>query len=211
MNARFYKFLILFTLISSYSLAQDFEGKVVFQNTYTSKISNFTSEQFTSMMGSVQEYLTKEGNYKSLSNGTLFQWQIYINKDNKLYTKMANSPAVLWNDGAVNANEVIKSEINKNAITTLGYSCDELILTTKTGVEKYYFSSKLKVNPKLFENHKYGNWSEVILKTNALPIKMIIDNPQFSMECTATTITPLKLDNKEFELPAGSKLEKSPY
>jgi len=43
------------------------------------------------MMGSTQEYLIKGGDYKSIANGTLVQWQLFINKDNKLYNKMSNS------------------------------------------------------------------------------------------------------------------------
>ena len=93
------------------------------------------------MMGTTQEYLIKDGNYKSSANGTFFQWQLYINKDNKLYNKMSNSPTIFWNDGSVNPDEVIKAEINQGVIEILGYQCDELILTCKSGIQKYYFSS----------------------------------------------------------------------
>lgn len=116
-----------------------------------------TDEQWTQMMGSKQEYFIKNGNYKSVTNGTMSQRQIYNNKDNKVYTKMSNSETVLWNDASINSDEVLKSEIKKNAATILGYSCDELILTCKSGIQKYYYSSKLAVDIKLFENHKYGN------------------------------------------------------
>jgi hypothetical protein len=201
--------VLLTTILTTYG--QDFEGKVVYKNAYKSKLPNATSEQFSSMMGTTQEYLIKGGNYKSATNGTLLQWQLYINKDNKLYIKMANSPTILWNDGAVNPDEVIKAEINKKVIDVLGQKCDELILTCKSGVQKYYFNSTLKVNAKLFENHKFGNWSEVISRTSSLPLKMIIDTPQFALECVATEIVPMKLDDKIFELPADSKVEKSPY
>jgi hypothetical protein len=201
--------VLLTTILTTYG--QDFEGKVVYKNEYKSKIPNATSEQFSSMMGTTQEYFIKGGNYKSATNGTFFQWQLYINKDNKLYNKMANSPTILWNDGGVNPDEVIKAEINKGVIDVLGQKCDELILTCKSGVQKYYFNSTLRVDPKLFEKHKFGNWNEVISRTNSLPLKMIIDSPQFTLECMATEIISMKLDDKIFELPADSKVEKSPY
>ncbi len=205
------KLLVLLLTTVSFAFGQDFEGKVIYKNEYTSKIANVTNEQFSSMMGTTQEYLIKGGDYKSSTNGTLFQWQLYINKDNKLYTKMATSPSVLWNDGSVNDDEVVKTEINKGVIEILGFLCDELILTCKSGIQKYYFSSEPKVDPKLFNNHKFGNWSEVMAKTNSLPLKMIIETPQFALECLATEIVPIKLTQKTFELPADSKLEKSPY
>lgn len=205
------KIIVFFLTTISISYGQDFEGKVVYKNDYKSKIANVTNEQFSSMMGTTQEYFIKGGNYKSITNGTFAQWQIYINTDNKLYNKISNSPTILWNDGAVNPDEVVKAEVNKEVIDILGYNCDELILTCKSGVQKYYFNSKLKVNPTLFEKHKFGNWNEVISRTNSLPLKMIIDSTQFTLECMVTEIIPLKLDDKMFELPVDSKVEKSPY
>jgi len=163
------------------------------------------------MMGTTQEFFIKGGNYKSTMNGTLVLWQLYVNQDNKLYTKMSNVQSILWNDGAVNTDEVLKSEINKNAIEILGHMCDELILTCKSGIQKFYFSSKLKIDPALYANHKFSNWNEVIAKSSSLPLKIILDNHQFGLESIATSITPMSLDDKLFELPAGSKLEKSPY
>ena len=205
------KLLALLLTTVSITHGQDFVGKVVYKNEYKSKLANATSAQLSAMMGTTQEYFIKGGNYKSLTNGTFFQWQLYINKDNKLYNKMSNSATILWNDGAVNPDEVVKAEINKGVIDILGHKCDELVLTCKSGVQKYYFSSKLKVDPKLFEKHKFGNWNAVISRTNSLPLKMIIDSPQFTLECLATEILPMKLDDKIFELPADSKVEKSPY
>jgi len=56
------------------SFGQSFEGKIVYQNAYKSKIPNVTDEQFTTMMGSTQEYFIKNGDYRSVANGSLFQW-----------------------------------------------------------------------------------------------------------------------------------------
>lgn len=205
------KLLTICILAYTTSYGQTFEGKIVYHNTYKSKITNVTDEQFSSMMGNIQEYFIKGGNYKSSTNGTFLQWQLYINKDNKLYNKMSNSSSILWNDGAANPDAVIKTEMNKNVIEILGLKCDELILTCKSGIQKYYFSSTLKVDPKVYENHKFGNWSDFISKSGSLPLKIIIDNAQFALECIATEIKPMRLDDKLFDLPADSKIEKSPY
>lgn len=191
--------------------AQSFEGKIVYSNAIKSKIPNVSDTQFTTMMGNIQSYYLKGGSYKSEMNGSLMQWQLYINADNKLYSKMSNSEAVLWNDGAVNTDEVISSELHKAVIDVLGYKCDELVLTCKSGVQKYYFSSKVPVDSKLFVNHQFGNWYTVLSKTNAIPLKMTVDNAQFYIESIATEIKPDKLDATMFTLPAGILLQKSPY
>lgn len=193
------------------SFAQNFEGKIVYENTYTSKVPGITDGQFAAMLGSVQEYYIKDGDYKSVANGTFFQWQLYVNKDNKLYTKMINAEALLWNDGASNSDEVLKTEINKNAVEVLGYKCDELILTCKSGTQKYYFNTTLSVDKKLFANHKYGNWFAFLSSSNALPLKSIIESKEFTLESIATEVSPLKLEKALFELPANAKTIKSPF
>lgn len=170
-----------------------------------------TDEQWTSMMGSTQKYLVKGGDYKSIMNGTLVQWQLYNSKENKLYFKMSNSETALWNDASVQGDEVLKAEVNRNVTEVLGFKCDEIILICKSGLQKYYFSSKLAVDIKLYANHKFGNWYDYLSKSNALPLKSIIETSQFIIESTATEVKPMKLDYKEFELPIGIKTEKSPY
>lgn len=200
--------LMLFSIIS---FSQTFEGEIVYSNTYKSKNSQFTDERWTMLLGNVQNYLIKAGDYKSITNGKLMQWQLYINKENKLYNKMANSETVYWNDGSVQGDEIIKVEVNKNVTEVLGYKCDEMILTCKSGIQKYYYNSKLAVDTKLFVNHKFGNWYDYLSKSNALPLKMILENPQFTTISIATEIKPMKLEINTFELPAGVKTEKSKY
>jgi hypothetical protein len=207
------KLLLTLSLVFAYFIgsAQSFEGQVIYQNTYKSKMPNATDDQFAKMMGDKLTYYIKGGDYRSELNGTMVPWQMYINKDNKLYTKMANSETIFWNDGAVNPDEVLSTEYHKAVTDILGYKCDELVLNCKSGVQKYYFSSKVPVDSKLFVNHQFGNWYAYISKANAIPLKSIIDNAQFYMESTATEVKPMKLDAGLFTLPAGADLKKSPY
>jgi hypothetical protein len=204
--------VIIFTVLTTMTVfGQSFEGKIFYANTYKSKNPKMTDQQWTSMMGSTQEYLIKGGDYKSIANGTLVQWQLYINKDNKLYNKMSNSETAFWNDASVQGDEVLKVEVNKGVTEILGYKCDEVIFTCKSGLQKYYFNSKLSVDTKLFANHKFGNWFDYLSKSNSLPLKSVIETAQFTMESVATEVKPMKLDTKILELPAGIKTEKSPY
>jgi hypothetical protein len=203
---------IIFTVLTTMTVfGQSFEGKIFYANTYKSKNPKMTDQQWTSMMGSTQEYLIKGGDYKSIANGTLVQWQLYINKDNKLYNKMSNSETAFWNDASFQGDEVLKVEVNKGVTEILGYKCDEVIFTCKSGLQKYYFNSKLSVDTKLFANHKFGNWFDYLSKSNSLPLKSVIETAQFTMESVATEVKPMKLDTKILELPAGIKTEKSPY
>lgn len=201
--------IVLFSICAA---AQTFEGKIVYQNKFRSKIPNVTDEMLSAMMGNKQEFFVKGGDYKSVTNGQMVQWQMYLNKDNKLYTKTAMGPVIYWNDANENADEIIKTELNKGVLEVAGYKCDELVLTTKSGVQKFYFNENVAiVNPEFFKNHKFGNWYEVMSRTRSLPLKMSIQSSQFSLENIAQDIIPEKLDPELFKLPEGAALEKNPY
>jgi hypothetical protein len=191
--------------------SQSFEGKIVYQNTFKSKMPNVSDEQFGAMMGSTQEYILKGGNYKSIMNGTMMQWQMYLQKDNKLYSKMAASDMIFYHDGAVNKDEVIKAEINKGAGEVLGYKCDELVLTCKSGIQKFYYNPAIKIDSDLYKAHKFGNWWEVLSRINAVPLKISMDSQEFSLESVAVDIKKEKVDEAIFALPAGANVQKSPY
>jgi hypothetical protein len=190
---------------------QYFEGKISYANTYKSKNPKMTDQQWTSIKGSRQEYLIKGGDYKSIANGTLVQWQLYINKDNKLYNKMINSETVYWNDASDQGDEILKVEVSNGVTEILGYNCDEVVLTCKSGVQKYYFNSKLSVDTKLFSNHKFGNWFDYLSKSKSLPLKSVVETAEFTLESVATEVNRMQLDSKNFELPSGIKTAKSPY
>ncbi len=204
--------LITFWLLLSFAFCfgQSFEGEVVYSNTYKSKMENITDQQLTAMIGNIQNYYIKGGDYKSETNGNFFLWQLYINSENKLYNKLANSDTLTWFDGSANKDSVISIELHKNATELLGYKCDELVLNCKNGVQKYYFTSKLPVDGKLYANHLYGNWFTYISKANAIPLKFVVDNEHFTLEGIATAIKPIKLEPSFFTLPVGTKTQKGP-
>jgi hypothetical protein len=204
-------YFVIACIISLSTYAQGFEGEVIYQNTYKSKIPSLTDEKFASLMGSTQDYFIKGDKYKSVVNGELLQWQLYVPADNKLYTKMANNEAALWTDAGINADSVISMVLNKDAIDILGYKCDELILNCKSGTQKYYFNKKLSIDPKVFINHHFGNWYYFVSKSNAVPLKTEIDNAQFTMSSTAVKVIPEKLEAVVFQLPEGIKVGPSPY
>lgn len=202
---------IVMAVLTATVFGQTFEGEIIYQNTYTSKLPNITDQQITSMMGSTQNYIIKGGNYKSSANGTMFLWQLYINKDNKLYNKMSNSEIILWNDGGANPDSVLSVEVNRGVTDILGYKCDEVILTCVSGIQKYYFNSRLGVDISLYSGHLYGNWYDYLKVAKALPLKSIIDNAQFTLTSVSTEIKEIKLDDRVFQLPDDAKTAKSPY
>jgi len=199
---------LLFTLTSS---AQNFEGKIVYRNSYRSKLTNVSDTQFAAMMGSTNEYYIKGGDYKSLWNGSILQWQVYNRDNNKLYTKMATSGAVLWKDAAEADAEIISTELHPAVTDILGYRCDELVLTTSNGIHKYYFSKRLGADASLYTAHSFGGWNNYLSKAGALPLKMIVETEQFTITSMAVEVRDMPLDAAFFKLPTEITLAKSPY
>jgi hypothetical protein len=161
-------------------------------------------------MGAKQDYFIKDGNYKSISNGAYWSWQIYIGRENKLYNKIGNSDVILWIDGANRSEQIVETTVNREATEILGHKLDEAVFTLKNGSEKYYFSSRLSVDPSLYSRHLYGNWYDYLKVAKAVPLKMIVETPEFVMTSTAIEIKPMKLAETEFQLPKDAKIAKMP-
>ena len=85
------------------------------------------------------------------------------------------------------------------------------MLTCKNGVEKYYFNSKYSVDPKLFTEHKYGNFHEFVSRSKALPLKAILESGQYVLESVAIEAKESKISDSLFNLPEKVQLVKSPY
>ncbi|WP_339784689.1 hypothetical protein [uncultured Imperialibacter sp.] len=203
-------FIFLALLTCPLVKSQSFEGVITYQISYSSKLPNVTSEQFSSMMGTTQEYYIKHWKYKSVSNGSLSEWQLYVPSENRLYNKFNMSDTLLWNDGGVNADKVVSYEIKKSQAEVLGYNCDALILNTQSGKTIYYYNDKLKVDLNLYKNHRYGNWALIMEQTKSLALKMEIETPQFSMTSVAVQVKEMELPDSFFALPEAPA-KKSPY
>ncbi len=203
--------LFIFLVLTVTTLHAQFEGEIIYKNKYQSKMPAVSDEQLTGMLGTESQYYIKGGNYKTVCNGSVLQWQLYVNKDNKLYNKFAMSESLLWNDCSTDKDELVKTEIKRKVVKILGHECDEIILTGNTVKQTHYFSSKLKIDAKMFANCKLYGFNKYTELTNAIPLKSIVELEQFILETEAMEVKPMKLDDKFFELPPGAETAPSPY
>ena len=148
-----------------------------------------------------EEYVIKEGDYKSIFNGQFNQFQLYRSDKNKLYNKFSNAEALFWSDGAIDGEKVVDLNIIKNKETVLGISCDELTMKTTKGVYVYYYNAKYSINPGFYKGHLFGNWYFYVKESKAVPLKIIMDTPEFKSTSTAIKIEEYKVDSAYFELP----------
>ena len=191
---------LFFSLCCSIAFSQSLEGKIVYKNTFKSKTPNATDAQWNAMMGTVQNYYIKGGNYKSVMDGKLMQWQIYRAAENKMYNKTVHSAQPMAVDASVEDDKVISSKVERTAGVILGYKCDKLTLNCTSGVQIYFFAPKLFIDKKLYSKHAYGNYYTYLSLANAAPLKMIIDAPTFHMEGIATSVSREKVSDGIFKV-----------
>lgn len=204
---------LLSILISTASFGQTFEGKITYESSFESAHPDkVTPQEWTNLIGWKQELYIKNGNYKYVTNGSFCQWKVYVNADNKIYTKVEKSDTLLWNDASLYSEKIIaKTSIKKNAVKILGYSCDQISFALMSGgAQTYFFASKLGVDVKQFEQHKFGLWLDFLSQSKALPLKSRIETTQFVMESVATEVKAMQLDDAFFAVPGDGKIKKNP-
>lgn len=199
-------FLVLLLLSPIMCLAQAFEGKITYSIEYKSKSPQLKDAQLATMLGNTQDYYIKGGDYKSVFNGAFLKMQLYKSEENRSYTLTGQSDSFYWEDYGKNKDVATKFDIVKGKEAVMGVLCDVLTVYTPKSKTSYYYNGKYGVNPVVFKRHAYGNWFYVISKMSALPLKTIIETEQFTMVNTALNITPMKLNNKLFELPQEHKI-----
>jgi len=203
--------LLTFLIFAATTLHAQFEGEIIYKNKYESRLPAVSDDQLTAMLGTETQYYIKGGNYKTVTNGSVLQWQLYVNKDNKLYNKFAMSESLLWNDCSIDKDVPVKTEIKRKVVKILGYECDEIILKGEKVTQKHYFNSKLKIDAKAFAKNKIYSFDKYVELTHAIPLKSIVELEQFTLETEAVEVKPMKLDDKFFELPPNAETAPSPY
>lgn len=194
-------------LISTTLFSQNFEGKIAYKNTCHSTNPDWKKEYCQMVTDSAQAYYFKDGDYKYISLSSS-KWSLYKKSNNTIYNKGAKIYSV---DAAINEDEILDIQMNKNVLVVLGYPCDELVVKCKSSIQKYYFNPVTAVNPKDFENHKNGNLNRIISITKAIPLKTVftIEAQNFELESTASEIKKGILTDKLFEVPKDEEIIES--
>ena len=196
---------ILFQILLSTCIGQNFEGRIVYKVEFTDSSADY---HFSSID---QEYF-KNGDFKVVSSDSTYPWSLYINAENKYYARLGKSDTVKWTDGTLNHDSIISIHSIKNVINILGYNCDECIMTCTNGIKKYYYSStNFKMDGKQFIDYRSGNWADFLLLTNSLPLMQIEDSKNTHTRIVAIATAKMKLDESFFKLPGNAILVKEVY
>jgi len=191
-------FFIILCLILTPCFAQQFEGKIVFQNSFQSKSGDTPNEYLNQLFGTTHNYQVKNGNYKLSGNGKLLQWQIYVVQGNKLFTKLAAGDKLGIKDLGKEVEKVKNVKVNRKSTEILNYICDEFIIHCKNSTHRYFIDSSLNLNPEIFNTSKFNHQLAFLLKNQILPLKMVIEDEMSICESIAIEIKEEKIDENIF-------------
>jgi hypothetical protein len=189
-------FAVSFALINCSK--SSFQGKILYRYQYLDKQGKDVTNQMKQDGDTEQHYFINPANYKSFNQRNELT-QLYNSSTNMYYFNVGLELQHI--DASKAFPKEFKATMKTGKQPILGYSCNTLLVDSEVGPTTYFYNKKIKVNPNPFSRHRYGNWSNYLLKTKgALPLKFIVVSKYYTLIATATEVTPLKLEDKEFDL-----------
>ena len=129
------------------------------------------------------------------------QFQLYRSKENRLYNKFSNANTLYWSDGSFEGEKIVEVKKVKNKEMILGINCDELTMRTSRGIYIYYYNSKYAIDPNNFKDHIFGNWYAYVKESKSIPLKIVMDTPEFKSTSIAIEVDESEVDITHFDLP----------
>lgn len=200
--------ILLAALVAFKSSEKDFTGKIVYQNKFTDLAGNDMTDRMAAFLGREQHYYINEKNYKS-----------YDEKENlaQLYHAATNTYYAVGKDKTAQKIDAATGASGKQTIKHLeereriaGYDCKALRMETDEATVVYYYSPQVKVDPKAYAKHHFGEWKAYLEATQGcLPLKHVITNTKhgFIWTLTAVSVERMALKDKDFELPRDIRVK----
>lgn len=198
----------LFFFLSSFlSPAQTFRGRIHYTYQFTDLKGTDLMEGASRKIGREQFYFITDSNYKSLDENNRFT-QLYNSSSNIHYEFERNNTAVR-RDALLRTSQHYKVTRLNQKEKILGYDCYLMKVESDHSTVVYYVAPALKINPRAFAKHHYGEWTNYLQASEgALSLKQVITNTNagYIWTITAVGIEPMELANKDFEFPEGYRV-----
>lgn len=193
-------FIAVLLIISSNVIAQNFNGYIFYKYTYLDSAGQDITKSKTQEKGYSleQHYFINDSNYLALDeNGILIQ--LYNSYDNNYYFSMDGKVS------SVNANIEFppspKIESNKEKVNVLNYRCKSRIFITELTKTTYFYSKKIAIDPKNFENHRFGNWSKYLsVSKGALPLRIVSAYEDYIQILEAVKVEEKEVPDEKFDI-----------
>ncbi len=224
MNKQFFKrafYTLIFTLTTSISFGQTFEGWITYKlealNPNSEIISDslfneIIKEQFGVRGYMIQKYYYKNEKYISeVEVGQQTGYQGYNSKDKLIYAWQVNSDTTITLDSRKSMDEFVEILENDNRDTILRIPCKSVLVKSKLGqMILWYNDDYLKMDVTKFKGHKYGHWEQILGRIKCLPLKMEQKGFMSHVVQTALEYKEEKVDDNKFNIPKFKTIINNP-
>ena len=197
-------FIILFFSFSMSLLGQSFEGEIIFEIKYFRVDSGeeVRHNDLKNIAGYKSIFLTKDGYEKQITDSQLNSVTIFSSSENRFYYKDSpKNDTLFFRDLKKSYNTPFEYEIENNADTIAGYSCNKLIYKSGDGLAHFYFAPELRKNPKYSKNFRAFNKNKIDEMMKSYCLRYDIYAGELIIRAVAIEVKERKLSNKEFILP----------
>lgn len=200
-----YKLTAFIVWISISLNAQHFSGEIEYEMKIVPKKENLNVDSIWSLKpGKKARYLITSSFYKSTyyNDSTETYSYTYDNVSKKMYDDQASLPYITFRDSRRANFTYGASEIYRDSIVDiLGRECFMVKNQSDFGNSTTYYSEDIKVDYESFKDHQVGNWYNKLKEVDGcVSIKTITEFDDYYEIQEAVKITPLDLDQKDFEL-----------
>lgn len=204
------KYWLLFFILLSLKSYSQFEGRIVYKQTYKSDNPDLTSEVLSQFLGDTHEYYVDGANYASLVNGMAESKSVHFPVSKEIIRYYPNGDSIVVVNILNPDSELIEAKLTDGSEKVLSWDCKSMVMNTSQTNQTYYYSDELKLKSKLFKDHKYGNYDTYTKLTGALPLKYVMVFPEFTITGTAVSVEEMELSDSFFEeLIPKDKLSKN--
>lgn len=207
--------MLLITVLSLKTFSQNqnmesFEGIIIYENNFQSKIDSISDEHFENAYGKQTKYIiAKNGDYINLYKGSYITIQLFKKIEDRVYTLLNNRDTIFYNMVTEKRGSISKLKTIRNSEEVLGKSCNELSFVTENSKYHYFYNDEYFIDSNLYSNHYLGSWDEIVKTTKSFPMKVILENKHFIMTSTAVSIKKGAVNKKLFTLPPNISISKS--
>ena len=208
------RYILLIALLTAFKLtfsqnnADEFEGKIYYQNSFKFDNSKVDSIEVIKGFGSSSVYSYKKGKYHWASFDSGLEFEIFNSELKLMIDKYSTSDSLDLIDVYNKGDSLLSYSINERDTVICGYKCKSIKLRLSSRFDgsefsrTLYYSPDLKIDPSHFEGVKSyaGEFAYKLMKSVPLKIEMEYTGFPLVISICAVHVEKSKIDDSLFTI-----------
>ena len=193
---------------------QFFEGVVHYHHIIEAKDSTANEFLLINFYGNSSKFYFKEGNYRWDFQESELEYQVYNQKENKVFDKYHKNDTLYWTAASEQIEDLVQDFAPKASsgqildLPMMVYNVkSQFFYNEEVRGRMYYFSPKYALNPAWFKQHKLNNLDAIYARTKAIPLRIVVLYPNYRVTYLAIKVEAKPLDKSLFEINKKATLK----